>query len=244
VPLLSAGDYAAVHDWGSEFSEPDLDPKLPFVMREECESVGSLTRFFSVPTGETLSDPAWRPAPNDRAADFVREFSHLPVPEDPRVFGRDGSNPYYDLLYWVSKRTRPTLTVELGTCTGGSTSNLAARSIGKVVSIDIELRPDARERLAAFENLEQIQADTRDPEVAKTVAAKGPIDLLFIDTEHSADQVSAELDFFGPLVRQGGLMFFDDIRINPGMSAWWDALPEEKLELPDMHWSGFGVVFR
>jgi hypothetical protein len=83
VPLLSAGDYAVVRDWGSEFGVPDLDPHLPYVMREECESVGSLTRFFSVPTGETLSDPAWRPAPNDRAADFVREFAQLARPGRP-----------------------------------------------------------------------------------------------------------------------------------------------------------------
>lgn len=48
VPLLSEGDYAAVHDWDAEFGEADLSPRLPFLMRGECEAVTSLTRFFAV----------------------------------------------------------------------------------------------------------------------------------------------------------------------------------------------------
>lgn len=47
VPLLSPGDFAAVHDWGSEFGDGDLEPALPFLLREECEAIGSITRFFA-----------------------------------------------------------------------------------------------------------------------------------------------------------------------------------------------------
>ena len=89
-----------------------------------------------------------------------------------------------------------------------------------------------------------MQGDTCSSDLVKEVAKRGPIDLLFINTDHTAEQVTAELALFGPLVRPGGLIFFDDIRINPGMSAWWDGLEEDKLELLDMHWTGFGVVFR
>ncbi len=48
VTLLSEGDYAAVHDWKSEFGEADLVPSLPYLLRGECEAVASLTRFFGV----------------------------------------------------------------------------------------------------------------------------------------------------------------------------------------------------
>lgn len=179
-----------------------------------------------------------------RAQSFLNQFENPSQSLDTRSFGSDGSNRYYDLLYSVARELQHIFVVELGTCTGGSTSHLAAGSSGKVLSIDIEVRPDARERLLAFDNVELMQGDTRDATLVAEVAKRGPIDLLFIDTDHTAGQVTAELALFGPLVRPGGLIFFDDIRINPGMSAWWDDLQEDKLELPEMHWTGFGVVFR
>ncbi len=181
---------------------------------------------------------------SDRAKEFLNQFEKPSECPNPRSFGLDGSNQYYSLLYSVAKELQPNLVVELGTCTGGSTSHLAAGTSDKVLSIDIEIRPDARERLLAFQNVELMQGDTRDTELVAEVAKRDPIDLLFIDTLHTADQVTAELALFGPLVRPGGLIFFDDIRMNPGMSAWWDGLEEDKLELPEMHWTGFGVVFR
>lgn len=179
-----------------------------------------------------------------RSTAFAKQYANLPLVEDPRVFGRDGSNAYYDLLYWVAQRTQPTLVVELGTCTGGSTSHLAAGTPGSVISIDIDTRPDARERLKVFDNLELITGDTRDPQVASLVAARGQIDLLFVDTDHTAEQVKAEMALFGPLVRKGGLILLDDIRMHPCMSAWWDGLGGEKLEMPELHWTSFGVIFR
>ncbi len=181
---------------------------------------------------------------SDRAKAFLSQLGNPSQCPDPRSFGFDGSNPYYNLLYSVAKELQPDFVVELGTCTGGSTSHLAAGTNCKVISIDIEIRPDARERLLAFDNIELIQGDTQDPALVAEIVKHGLIDLLFIDTDHTAEQVTAELALFGPLVRSGGLILFDDIRINPGMSAWWDSLEENKLELPDMHWTGFGVVFR
>ncbi len=174
-------------------------------------------------------------------ANAILNLSQSP---DPRCFGRDSSNPYYDLLYSVAKELQPKLVIELGTGTGGSTAHLAAGTSGKVLSIDVEIRPDARERLLAFNNIEQMRGDTRDPKLAMKVAKRGPIDLLFIDTDHTTEQVKVEMSPFGPLVRMSGLILLDDIRMHPCMSAWWDDLDEDKLELPEMHWTSFGVIFR
>ena len=49
VPMLSPGDFAAVHDWGREIHEFDLVPPLPMVSGEVCDEVSSWTRFFRVP---------------------------------------------------------------------------------------------------------------------------------------------------------------------------------------------------
>ena len=48
VPLLSTGDFAAVHDWGTEFHESNLDPYPTPFMQEECEITQSMTRFFAI----------------------------------------------------------------------------------------------------------------------------------------------------------------------------------------------------
>ncbi|MBI1332734.1 MAG: hypothetical protein GC165_07620 [Armatimonadetes bacterium] len=163
---------------------------------------------------------------------------------DHRVYGRDPSNPYYDLLYWVTKEFQPKLTVELGTCTGGSTSHLAAGTKGKVVSIDIDQQDETRRKLEVFDNIELVEGDTRDSSLASEIAKSAPIDLLFIDTDHTGEQVMAEMALYAPLVRKGGLILFDDIRMHPCMSKWWDELDEDKLEMPELHWTSFGVVFR
>lgn len=49
VPMLSLGDFAAIHDWGREIHESDLVPSLTMVWGEVCEEAGSWTRFFRVP---------------------------------------------------------------------------------------------------------------------------------------------------------------------------------------------------
>ena len=57
----------------------------------------------------------------------------------------------------------------------------AAGTSGNVLSIDIEIRPDAKERLLVFDNVELMQGDTRSTEIVNEVAKRDPIDLLFID---------------------------------------------------------------
>lgn len=48
VPLLSDGDYAVVHDWGSEFNPDNLEPAPTPFLNEECEAIDSMTRFFLI----------------------------------------------------------------------------------------------------------------------------------------------------------------------------------------------------
>jgi predicted O-methyltransferase YrrM len=124
---------------------------------------------------------------SDRAKAFLNQFEKLSQCPDPRSFGRDGSNQYYSLLYSVAKELQPRQVVELGTCTGGSTSHLAAGPPGKVLSIDIEIRPDAKERLLTFDNIELLQGDTLDEGLGRWLGQeRGPIELLFIDTLNTA----------------------------------------------------------
>lgn len=49
APLLTPGDIIASHDFGNEFTEGDVEPVKQFVQPyfwNECEQMGSLTRFW------------------------------------------------------------------------------------------------------------------------------------------------------------------------------------------------------
>lgn len=48
VPMLRPGDFAAVHDWGSEFGPENLSPNPEPFLQVEAEAISSLTRFFRI----------------------------------------------------------------------------------------------------------------------------------------------------------------------------------------------------
>lgn len=45
--LLEAGDFVAIHDWGSESGSGDIPDTWVYLMQEECEAMHSLTRYFA-----------------------------------------------------------------------------------------------------------------------------------------------------------------------------------------------------
>ena len=134
------------------------------------------------------------------------------------------------------------MVVELGTCTGGSTSYLGAGCPEtRVISVDIVQHPEVAKRLTVFPNVELWTYDTNDPAFREAVEKESPIDLLFIDTEHTYAQVRAEFETLSSLVRSEGNILLDDIKMN-GMDRFWQEVPLSKMELSHLHWSGFGVA--
>jgi predicted O-methyltransferase YrrM len=173
----------------------------------------------------------------------IAELAWLPPASEPAVFGRDRSNPYYDFLYHLVKHLRADRILELGTCEGASTSYLAAAlAEARIQTLDIELRPDTKARLSRFPNVEAIQGDSLDPEVVARLAKLGPYDLLFIDTLHEYDHVCKEFEAYLPLVRAGGIIAFDDIRMNDGMARFWSEIELPRRELNHLHHTGFGIA--
>ena len=178
---------------------------------------------------------------NEAFAEIIK-LCRMPLVSHPLVYGRDASNPYYDFLYRLVENYKPRLVVELGTCTGGSTSYLAAANPDtRVISVDIIQHPEVAKRLSAFPNVELWTYDTRDPAFKERLENEGPIDVLFIDTEHTYAQARAEFELFSKLVSQEGFILFDDIEMS-GVSKFWKELPCKKSKLNRLHWSGFGIV--
>jgi predicted O-methyltransferase YrrM len=176
-------------------------------------------------------------------ADQLIDISFFATIADPRVFGRDSSNPYYDFLTHIVRGFGASSVLELGTYSGGSTSYLgAARPECRVLTIDFQPQPGAAERLGGFPNVEVLVADTLSPSTVQKAQAAFPFDLIFFDTLHEYNQISQEWSLYRPLLRPGGVALFDDIRINEGMMRFWNELEGQKQPLNHLHHSGFGAL--
>jgi len=83
--------------------------------------------------------------------------------------------------------------------------------------------------------------DSRDPATYEQLGL-GEVDLLFLDTEHTAAQLEREWELCRPLLSPGAVVVLDDIYLND-VPRFWEALEEDKLDTGEaLHWSGFGVV--
>lgn len=76
-----------------------------------------------------------------------------------------------------------------------------------------------------------------------------PIDVLFIDGDHTYEGVKADYELYSPLVRPGGVVGFHDICPHPHMpfievDKFWMSLVGDKEEIltPPYTWGGIGVI--
>jgi cephalosporin hydroxylase len=115
---------------------------------------------------------------------------------------------------------KPDVIVETGVAHGGSlilyASLCKAMGHGRVIGIDIEIRPHNRKALEAhelFEFLTLIEGDSTAPDVVERVKAEvapGETAVVVLDSHHSKDHVLAELEAYGPLVPPGSYVVVCD----------------------------------
>lgn len=114
--------------------------------------------------------------------------------------------------------TRPRTVLEIGTASGGTNFLLGAALPEVTLKLGVDLFVQNKRLLHAFgrPNCQQVFIDgsSRAPEtLARVRAALGerPIDVLFIDGDHSYAGVRADHELYAPLVRPGGLIAFHDV---------------------------------
>ena len=132
---------------------------------------------------------------------------------------------------------RPDVIVETGIAHGGSLVFYAtlckALDRGRVVGVDIEVRPHNRRALEAhplFPLIELIEGDSTDPATVELVHAEvGPGDttLVLLDSNHKKEHVLAELRAYADLVSRGSyVVVMDGIMAElvgaPGAEPEWD----------------------
>lgn len=108
---------------------------------------------------------------------------------------------------------QPDVIIETGVAHGGSlifyASLCKAMGRGRVVGIDIEIRPPNRQAIEAhplFPFITLIEGSSIDPQIVESVKLQvraGESVMVLLDSNHSKDHVLAELNAYGPLVTKG-----------------------------------------
>jgi cephalosporin hydroxylase len=121
----------------------------------------------------------------------------------------------------VIHRVRPDVIVETGVAHGGSAiyyaSLFKALGIdGRVIGVDIDIRPHNREAIEAHplsELITLVEGSSTDPAIVAGVAERiGPDDtvMVILDSDHSKSHVAAELDAYHGLVTPGSYIVATD----------------------------------
>lgn len=115
---------------------------------------------------------------------------------------------------------KPDVIVETGVAHGGSlifyASLCKAMEKGRVVGVDVEIRPHNREAIEAhplFPLVTLIEGDSTHPEILEQVRSNIKLNdmvLVLLDSNHTKEHVLAELDAYAPLVSEGSYVVVMD----------------------------------
>lgn len=142
-------------------------------------------------------------------------------------------------LQEVIYRVKPDVLVETGVAHGGSlvfsASLFQAMGRGRVVGVDIEIRPHNREALEAhelFHRMTLVEGSSVDPDVVgrvKSLVKPGEVALVVLDSCHTKAHVRAELEAYHDIVSPGSYIVATDgsmkdlFDVPRGNSDWrWD----------------------
>jgi cephalosporin hydroxylase len=150
--------------------------------------------------------------------------------EDPRVWMDELLGSYFFRplqkraevlrLTELVRELRPAAVCEIGAA-GGGTAFLFAHAAAEdaiIVSVDLNFERARRKAVRRFARARQrlvcVQGDSHEAVTCDAVrAALGgrPLDLLYLDGDHSFEGVAADFRLYAPLVRAGGLVVLHDI---------------------------------
>jgi cephalosporin hydroxylase len=115
---------------------------------------------------------------------------------------------------------KPDVVIETGVAHGGSlvfyASLLKAMGRGRVIGIDIEIRPHNRSAIAAHEFaplITLIEGSSIDPQIVaqvRSLISPGEKTLVILDSNHTKSHVLAELQHYAPLVSVGSYIVATD----------------------------------
>jgi predicted O-methyltransferase YrrM len=203
----------------------------------------------------------WESRTLDEAIDHAEAFRYARIAIHPMQLRSE----IRALLEFLG-REPPARVLEIGTGRGGTLFLLSqvARDDALLVSVDAPgtsgfgSQPEYIDRRRLYESLGRgrqrvvfVAADSHLPETRahiEHIFAGRPLDLLFIDGDHSATGVDADFRMYSPLVREGGLVAFHDIVRGPheqvgGVPDFWQRVrTADAIEfVEDWNQGGYGI---
>ena len=164
------------------------------------------------------------------------------------IFDPLNRSQYYQWLTALMVVLRPKQVVELGGAMGASALCMLAGLPTESKLYSITLPENGLEFnfiKDEYPSLVRVVGNDRDFELGVW-----PKDLkwretqvLFIDSEHTPEQLRFELDTYIPLVGPDTLVVVDDIKLNDGLFQIWKSIAHPKLDVSDLHHSGFGIFY-
>lgn len=152
-----------------------------------------------------------------KAQKTVEEFHRLYynlVPRTQKWFGYDVQKCPLDL--WIYHEliieTRPEIIIETGTFAGGSALFMAmvldVLAAGEIYTIDttpLVGRPVRR-------RIHYIEGSSTDPKIVEEMKSltEGKRTMVVLDSDHSEEHVTQELENYAPMVSQGGFLIVED----------------------------------
>ena len=174
---------------------------------------GDTTEVHPLGSPEAFSSISWAWLRSGWDAKYVYSFSWLgrPIIQLPEDMIR-----IQEILY----RVKPDVIIETGVAHGGSlifyASLCHAMSRGRVIGIDLEIRPHNRKAIEAHELSERItliEGSSVDSAVVARVRELVRPDetvLVMLDSNHTKSHVLAELEAYGPFVSHGSYIVAAD----------------------------------
>lgn len=163
---------------------------------------------------------------------FGVDLAHYQLPASEVVWMV--SDPYYRGLARFAQLAGVRQVLEIGTLFGGSAIALA-KFAETVIAADVDLTRAKRTNLFC-RNVVPYQCNSADDCLA--IPLQG-VDLIFVDIDHSG-RVEWQLHEYFSRQYQG-VVFYDDIDLNPGMRDFWYRIDCEKVTTK-WHYTGFGAV--
>ena len=158
--------------------------------------------------------------------------------------------PEVTWFYRHVEKIKPKVIVEIGVRTGGNLKLLSTHlgEDGIAVGIDRQLNGD--ERLWKMDDAACksffISDDSHLPQTKKeveTILGGRPIDVLFIDGDHSKEGMLQDYADYSPLVRVGGIIAVHDIHYLPSVAEAWAEVPGSQRFESEQNQSSIGIGF-
>jgi predicted O-methyltransferase YrrM len=170
----------------------------------------------------------------------------------------------------ILRQLRPERVVEIGTATGGSLFAFARVCADDALLVSIDLPgkhlgygyPVPRSALYegftfGSQRIDLLRGDSHSEAMRDrvvTILEGQPVDLLFIDADHSYEGVARDYELYSPLVAPDGVVMFHDVNEHPvyGVSRFWSEVRKaheaaggsviEIVELPHRPGMGLGLL--